>query len=99
MIIDVSRVTSVYSGKPGCCCGCNGDHLYASAFRVWSSRNRGYPVTDTEVNDAAVRRQVAMMNRMPPSMLEWEENHVAYETPSRLYIAYFDPENPARSGS
>ena len=28
-LIDLSKVRSVYSGKPGCCCGCLGKHTYA----------------------------------------------------------------------
>jgi hypothetical protein len=50
-------VMSVYSGRDGACaCGCSGKHRYASKYRDIATANRGYEVTDEEVNDRQVER-------------------------------------------
>jgi len=50
-------VTSVYSGKVGCMCGCNGTYRYASNVdRVREEARRGYPLTAEEISDAQVTR-------------------------------------------
>ena len=33
MYIDISKVSKVYSGRPGCMCGCRGKWSYASTAR------------------------------------------------------------------
>lgn len=86
--IDLDRVASVYSGKPGkCCCGCSGKHTYASKHREWSSETRGYLVADFEVNDKTVAKIVAKLNANKP----WDINcqHMVIKTiDDRLYVAY-----------
>ena len=57
MTLTVADVRSVYSGKAwSCCCGCSGTHSYASLLREEAGKDRGYPVTDDDVNDREVRR-------------------------------------------
>lgn len=62
--IDKSKVRSVYSGRHGCCCGCVGNHRYATAFRNEGSEHRGYTVRDDEVSDRSVSIIVNKMNRV-----------------------------------
>lgn len=94
--LDKSKVRSVYSGRPGCCCGCKGNHRYASAFRKASGKARGYPVLDDEVSDRSVSIIVNKLNRNianGDNVLESPgldgETFVSFETESRLLIAYF----------
>ena len=54
-MLDVNHVTRVYNGKLGACmCGCSGKYTTASRFKDLVSKERGYPVSDEEVNDRSV---------------------------------------------
>ena len=88
-------VQSVYSGKPGCCCGCNGKHRYNSKHVLSGSKNRGYEVTADEVNDKQVKKVLNIVKKN--ALLAAEEysagqNHFAVEVTNgmstRLYIVY-----------
>jgi hypothetical protein len=85
--IDKSKIKSVYSGRHGCCCGCNGNHRYASAFAEELSKERGYPV---DVSDRSVSIIVNKMNRIiaagnePPEDIEmWDDKEIfqVFEAP------------------
>lgn len=54
--IQQDDVLSVYSGKPGCACGCRGKYSYASKLVAEASKNRGYKVTPDEVSDKNIKR-------------------------------------------
>jgi len=86
--IDLAQVATVYSGRPGCCCGCRGKHTAASAHRAWAAKNRGYDFDDDEVSDRQVRRVARIMNEHA-GQLEWSGNHAFYDAGTRWYIAYF----------
>lgn len=87
--IELGSVVSVYSGKPGCCCGCRGKHTYASAHRELGGNRRGYAVDDDEVDDAVVSRHLNTINAaIDRGEAEDGGSHVSYETGNRLYIAY-----------
>ncbi|MCK9569119.1 hypothetical protein M0R72_09270 [Candidatus Pacearchaeota archaeon] len=92
--IKVEKVMSVYSGRPGCCCGCRGKHTDASWAPV-KHEERG-----RKVNDRTVRLIVSKINLLlrahevnenPNASLEVEASagHVAVMIPGRWYIAYF----------
>lgn len=81
-------VASVYSGIDGkCCCGCSGKHSYASEHVDWSSNNRGYQVTQDEVNDRSVK---LISNKIfnSPTMKD-EGSYACAIVGKRLLIAYF----------
>lgn len=59
--LSASDVASVYSGRPGCMCGCKGNHRYSSEHREAASKRRGYAVSDDEVNDRQVRKVLALV--------------------------------------
>ncbi len=59
--LTVSDVSSVYSGKPGCCCGCKGNHRYNSQHVESASKNRGYAVTGSDINDRQVAKVLAVI--------------------------------------
>jgi hypothetical protein len=94
--ISLENVTSVYSGKPGCCCGCLGKHTYASAHREWSSNKRGYEVKDDEINARVVKLHINRINRAIEDGGEGVEKMEGYngnwyyflDTGTRWYIVY-----------
>lgn len=90
--INVNKVKSVYSGRPGCCCGCQGKHSYASATRIEAGKSRGYEVSDDEVSDRSVKMIVNKLNKLiflgDPS-IEANDQYVAYNG-HRTLIAYFN---------
>jgi hypothetical protein len=54
--LTINSIRSVYSGARGkCCCGCSGNHRYASAHVDESTKNRGYDVDPSEVSDRSVK--------------------------------------------
>ncbi len=90
--ISLSDVQSVYSGKPGCCCGCRGKHTYASAQRVEASKARGYEVTSDEVSDRVVKQHVKKIIALAASgeaTISTTPVYVCATLPERIYIAYF----------
>ena len=55
-ILTIDAIRSVYSGTRGkCCCGCSGNHRYASAYVDESTKNRGYDIDSNEVSDRSVK--------------------------------------------
>ena len=94
-IIAVDRAVSVYSGRPGCACGCRGKHIYASAQVAAQSKRRGYEIRPEEVSDRSVALMVKKVNRLlaegygePLISLEGDTPFVSVETETRLYIIY-----------
>lgn len=92
-MINIKEVTSVYSGIDGkCACGCSGKHTYASAHQSWGSKNRGYKVTDDEVNDRTVKLIVNKIEKaIAAGGKPYKHNPkelVALTKGNRLYIAY-----------
>jgi hypothetical protein len=55
-----SDVTSAYSGKPGCMCGCNGNYRYYSA-EYFKKFGPGYGEAEEEVNPAQVRKVLTVI--------------------------------------
>jgi hypothetical protein len=93
MKIHISDISSVYSGRPGCCCGCRGKHTYASAHRKWAGDDRGYKISDDEVSDVTVKRIVDKIERLVKEGAEMliAGNNVSVDTDTRTYIAYLKP--------
>jgi len=81
-------IVSVYSGKPGCACGCKGRHYYSTQHRVAEGAARGYPVSDAEVSDVMVTRIIKKLVKHR-AFVEEGSSHFALEVGGRLYIAYF----------
>jgi hypothetical protein len=55
--VTLDQVMRVYSGKIGkCYCGCSGNYWCASAHREVAGKDRGYPISDDEINDRMVKR-------------------------------------------
>jgi hypothetical protein len=90
MEIDIKSIQSVYSGKPGCCCGCRGKHYYASNVKTRASagKARGYEVKDDEVSDGQVTRVVKLLEKNADKLRVYND-FVSLDTENKLYIAYF----------
>ena len=90
--IEKDSVQSTYSGKHGCCCGCLGNHRYASAHRKAGGRRRGARIKDDEVSDPSVASTVARMNKLIATgehTVRISPELVSVRTETRTYIAYF----------
>lgn len=89
--IQIEDVVSVYSGRPGCCCGCRGKHTYRSSTREEGTKLRGYKVWDKEVSDRTVARIVNKVNKDPATVGEyWNKklSHYQLDLVNRWYIVY-----------
>ncbi len=88
-------VQSVYSGKPGCACGCKGSYRYNSAMVEAASKSRGYAVTPDEVNDSQIKKvaKIILANWHVAEVCEageWASVEVTSDSGSvRVYTAYF----------
>lgn len=84
-------VRSVYSGTPGCCCGCRGTHTVNPRFRSEVATARGYDVADDECNASVIARILNTIKRHDEhgtATIETERDYVAAETETRIWIAY-----------
>jgi len=82
-------VMSVYSGKPGCACGCRGTHRYNGTMLAEASADRGYAVTPDEVNHKQIKKVVKIL-LANWSFVQVEGAEFAYaELDGRSYCAYF----------
>ena len=51
-MIDINQVSSVYSGRKGCACGCKGKYSYASAHK---DKRPSYYCDDDGISDRSVK--------------------------------------------
>lgn len=51
-MIDINQVSSVYSGRKGCACGCRGKYAYASAH---TDTRPSYYTADDGISDRSVK--------------------------------------------
>lgn len=87
--IPFESVRSVYTGKANkCCCGCSGRHTYVSAYRDESSKNRGYTVEDSEINDSVAKRIYNQVINDPNAQLDEDYGFVSLQTETRLKVVY-----------
>lgn len=56
-------VTSVYSGRPGCACGCLGTYKYTKQHQKEQGKRRGYVVEDSEVSERSVSYVTNKINK------------------------------------
>jgi len=80
-------IVSVYSGKPGCACGCLGIHRYNPKYQAVGTQRRGYKVEGDEMNLTHVKKVLKIMQTNAPSV-ERGSNNLSIETGGKLYIVY-----------
>lgn len=62
--LQYGTISCAYVGKPNkCMCGCSGKYFYTKVNQVWSGEDRGYAITDDEVDDAKVQRAINKMKK------------------------------------
>jgi len=94
-MFDFSKVRSVYSGRKGCMCGCNGRHTYSSKFQVEATKDRGYAVDSGEVNDRTVKTLTNKVARLLADSsgvkhVYFDPDYVAVDMANdRTYCLYF----------
>lgn len=89
--LTVDQVTNVYSGKPGCACGCRGKYSYNTRFRNLPIINRGYAFTDSDFNDRMVKRVVNLVKAADVDDLVFDDDGdwVAFNlSDNRTYTVY-----------
>jgi hypothetical protein len=80
-------ILSVYSGRPGCACGCRGIHRYNPAYPSEGSKERGYKVEPDEMNIGHVRKVLKII-KDNASSVKRGGNNLSIETGGKLYIIY-----------
>ena len=90
--LTVDDILSCYSGLPGCCCGCRGNHRYNSKYVDEGTKKRGYQVTSDEVNDKQVKKVLKLLQQADPANVEFsaDGNNFSIEVNegTHLYIVY-----------
>lgn len=80
------HVRSVYSGKPGCMCGCKGKYSFNPLHRAEASKERGYDVGDDEVNPRMVARVLRLLQK--ESSVEVQDGYIHANIGGREYVVY-----------
>ena len=73
--INPEQVVSVYSGRPGCMCGCRGKHTTAERHREKYAEKRPKSVEYTDFSDRTVDRIVANMNKRINELMTGERKN------------------------
>lgn len=95
-ILEVSKadVMEVYSGRPGCACGCQGKYSVNPAHKALADAKRGY-VLDDNINMAQVSRVLKIVQEaasVNPSSVKYTESDglgvYSFDTPERYRWVY-----------
>lgn len=86
--LSMDNVVSVYTGRPGCCCGCRGNHRHNTKFQT-GDRVQSYSV----FNDRQCRKVIKMLKTWVMldellGMFDVQNDYIAFQTESHLYVAY-----------
>lgn len=90
MKIERSAVKRVYSGKPGCMCGCRGFYRSTKERAEENGKYRGYPLSRGEVSNAAVELIVKKIEATPSEQLSIGAGYIEAQHDGRVYVAYLD---------
>jgi hypothetical protein len=79
----LDKVTKVYSGKPGCMCGCNGKWTYSSTAKADSG-------CEPTRNDSIVKRTFNKIMKDPDVVVDDLGSELCYSvtTKTRLNVFY-----------
>jgi hypothetical protein len=94
--VQVDDVMSVYSGRDGCCCcGCAGNHRYASKHVKVAGKYRGYKVRPEEVSDRSVKLTLNKLKKNADKVnhsVGYGSDFYSLVTGNRLNIVYLLPQ-------
>jgi hypothetical protein len=69
--IQIEKVLKAYEGKKDkCMCGCSGNYYHTKSKQEEAGKERGYKVTDDEINDDKVAEIADIINIAPNSAME-----------------------------
>lgn len=90
-MLKVDDVTQVYSGRPGCMCGCNGKYRAASQYRSLVEKERGYAMSDDDVSDRSVKVMLGKVLRADykVDLFRSGDGCIYNETDTRSQVVYF----------
>jgi hypothetical protein len=86
------KIKSVYSGKPGCCCGCRGNHTYTVEYALSLTEEKKKKLAMTlKFNDTVVKKIVATIKGIisQGTVPDVDQDYIAVQTDTRLYVVYF----------
>lgn len=83
-----TNVVRVYSGKPGCMCGCLGKYWSAAKHAEAVGLNRGYALSAEDISDKQVTRIVNTINSNLDKVTNVSEDWVEVTIGNRIYVAY-----------
>ena len=92
--ITVADVVKVYTGRPGCMCGCKGKYRINPAYREAVQADRGSHVTDDEVSLRSCQQAVARLERNADQVRTYErlDNKSCHiETDTNNFTVYLRP--------
>lgn len=99
MKILIENIMNVYSGKPGCACGCRGKYYSASQYKAIADKDRGYDDKE-KPSDMMVKKVVNLINLATVEQIEFvTEEYVSVEIEGRSYCAYFLPKENKKVAS
>ncbi len=85
--ITPDKVLKVYSGRPGCACGCRGKYSYNPDRQQEGGEDRGYEVSDDELNARQVTRVLRLLQAEPST--EVIDDSILHATiGKRVYAVY-----------
>lgn len=90
--LTINDIRQIYSGKPGCCCGCLGTHSYNEIHLKESSERRGYEISSATAKIATNRSLNRMLNlfkKNSDKIVVDITSNISFETNTRLYVIYF----------
>lgn len=96
------RIEHVYFGRPGCCCGCRGQHVYRTVTQQIGGKVRGYAVTGREVDNQTCEHVLRIINVAIEAGLTEFDSRDDPDTPfvsaqhgGRVFIVYLLPNGAA----
>jgi hypothetical protein len=85
------EVMKVYSGKPGCGCGCRGNYRVNPALLEQANKERGYAYEGAEISMTQVKRVLNIVQSRADEVQENETDTLyiyAVEDDTRFYWVY-----------
>jgi hypothetical protein len=96
MKLDIDKVQQVYSGRPGCACGCRGTYKAPNRMADQGMEVRGYAFDAEDISDRSVKTIVGKVERIANGELGGEIDMVSpvwisanSADGSRTYTVYF----------
>lgn len=87
--VDISNIVSVYSGKCGCMCGCNGKYSYNPAHQEYAGKERGYAVSGEDCSERSVKIIAGKVLNHPNVKYEEHWAYVEDRAANKHQVVYF----------